>query len=455
MKGKWFKAVSLVLSSVLTLSLLVGCGGNTSSKSADSTKEVTKAEQSTQAQVEESTKAADPYATLDDSNITILYHTSKQQFDENVAKDPKFSDPVWSNIAAFETKYGGKITVKAVPWGDMKPKLIAMVNAGEQCDIAQANDQNFPIYPVKKLVQPIDQYIDVNDPLWFGSVTKAFTFGGKAYAVGVDATPIVLYYNKTLFNNNGEKTPTEYYNEGAWNWDNFKKVAMDLTKDTNGDGKIDQNGFGWWDGDYNLFLATNGLTNLAYNEDGTIGTNYQKDTAVKAIEFIQNAYIKDKYIDKSKKGDYFINEFKTGKLAMTCEYGFGGFNVFKSDNEIDFVPFPTGPDGQKDTGLGGLSGWSIPTSSKNPKGAAAFIYIMSKALLEANTKTNVERFGQEKVDLINKLAQNMLFVPIGIEKYWDANGTIVTGLRNGTPVGTFLTKANDQITEGVKITLKQ
>lgn len=449
MKGKWFKSITMVLSSVLILSSLAACGGGSESIATTSSAAASSTEQAA-----ESTTAEEPYAKLDDGNITILYHTTKQQFEENLSKDPKYFDPLWSNLSAFETKYGGKVNVKAVPWGDMKPKLIAMVNAGEQCDIAPANDQNFPIYPVKKLVQPIDQYVDMKDPLWVESVSKAFTFGGKPYAVGADATPIVLYYNKTQFTNNGVKTPTEYYKEGNWNWDTFKEVATQLTADTNGDGKVDQYGFGWWDSDYNLFLASNGLTNLSYKDDGSIGTNFKQDAAVKAIEFVQNAYLKDKYIDKSKKGDYFINEFKTGKLAMTCEYGFGGLTVFKSDNEIDFVPFPTGPNGQKDVGLGGLSGWSIPTSSKNPQGAAAFIYMMSKTLKETNEKTNIERFGQEKVDLINNLAKNMLFVPIGIEKYWDANTTIVTGLRNGTPVGTILAKANDQITEGVKITLK-
>lgn len=392
---------------------------------------------------------------LENGNITILYHTSKEQYDENKAANPAAYDAVWETIPQFEEAYGGKVNVIAVPWGDQKSTLISMVNAGDQVDVAQANDQNFPVYPLKKIVQPLDQYIDMADPFWNAAVTKAFSFGGKPYAAGVGAAPIVIYYNKTLFENNGVKSPGELYSEGNWTWDTFRSTALEMTTDTDGDGKNDQFGFGWWDAGYPLFVASNGLTLLSYNEDGSISSNYESDNVKAAMQFAQDALLKDKYIDKDKEGDYFNAEFKNGKLAMSAEYGFGGFTVFKSDYELDFVPVPTGPNGTKDVGPGGMSGWSIPTVSKNPEGAAAFIKMLSENELKAASDNNVKQFGQEKVDQMNALAGKILFAPIGVEKYWDANGAAMTGIKDGTPVGTFAATAKAMLDEGIKITLTQ
>lgn len=436
---------ALLLSFML---LIAGCGGN-NSKSSPAASE---APASSAAATTEASPSEEPKV---DGNITILYHTSKEQYEEIKAGNPNAYDAVWETIPQFEEATGGKVTVIAVPWGDQKPTLISMVNAGDQVDVAQANDQNFPVYPLKKIVQPIDPYVDLSDPMWNGAVTNTFSFGGKPYAVGTSAAPIVIYYNKTMFMNNGVKTPSEYYKEGNWNWDSFREVANQLTADTDGDGKNDQFGFGWWDAGYPLYVGSNGKTLLSYNEDGSITSNYESENVKEAMQFAQDALLKDKFIDKDKEGDYFIGEFKNGKQAMTAEYGLAGFTVFKGDYEIDFVPVPTGPKGTQDAGPGGLSGWAIPTASKNPDGAGAFIKMLSINEMKVATETNVKNFGQEKVDLINKLAGNILFTPIGVEKYWDANGAALTGIKDGTPVGTFATNAKNLLEEGIKITLTQ
>lgn len=392
---------------------------------------------------------------LTDGNITVLYHTSMEQYQENKTSNPDAYDALLESIPEFEKLYGGKVNLIAVPWGDQKATLISMVNAGEQVDVAQANDQNFPVYPLKKMLMPLGDYIDLSEPLWNGAVTKAFTFGGEPYAAGVGAAPIVIYYNKTLFENNGVKTPSELYAEGNWTWETFRQTAMEMTQDTDGDGVNDQFGFGWWDGGYALMMASNGKTLLTYNDDGSISANHDSDNVKEALQFTQDALLKDKYIDKDKEGDYFNAEFKNGKLAMSAEYGFGGFNVFKSDYEIDFVPIPKGPKGEAGAGPGGMSGWSIPTVSKNPEGAAAFIKLLSENEQKVATAKNVELYGQEKVDFMNELASKILFAPIGVEKYWDANTVLLTGIKDGTPVGTFAASAKAMLEEGINITLTQ
>lgn len=395
--------------------------------------------------------------SLENADLVIVWDMTEEAWNKEVedrkAEGKEAFNLVWSTKEAFEEKYGGTVEVIGVGWGEQQSTVIGKVNAGEVCDLAQAHDQNYPTYGAKKVMQDISQYIDVNDDFWYDSITQAFTFGGVPYAVGASASPVVISYNKTLFDQMGIKTPMEYFNEGNWTWDTFREVGLQMTGDTDGDGNNDIYGFGWWDGIYTQILAANGIASINYTSgDGTVSSNYTTPQATEAFTFLQNAYTTDKFI-MIPDGDKFVSDFKSGKLAMTCEYGFAALTVYECDYEIEWAPMPTGPSGQTYDCGGALTGFSIPVTSKNPEGAAAFIRMAYELQHEYENKDQVEKYGQDQVDLMNALKDHIKFSPIGIEKYWDANWTIHSGLIEGTPVSTFATNADEQIKEGATITL--
>ena len=45
----------------------------------------------------------------------------------------------------------------------------------------------------------------------------------------------MLYYNKTMFEDYGVKTPKEYFAEGNWNWETFQLCLEQTTKDVDAD----------------------------------------------------------------------------------------------------------------------------------------------------------------------------------------------------------------------------
>ncbi len=49
------------------------------------------------------------------------------------------------------------------------------------------------------------------------------------------------YYNRTMYENYGVKSPKEYYLEGNWTYDTMEACHESVTKDNNGNGKIDEN----------------------------------------------------------------------------------------------------------------------------------------------------------------------------------------------------------------------
>ncbi len=395
--------------------------------------------------------------SLAEDTINIIWHTTKQAYDDNVAQNPTTAfDAVWSVIPEYEAKYGVKVNVVAVDWGDMRGKAVSMVNSGESVDLVQANDQSFPVYPARKLLLPISDYVDVNDPIFTPAATRAFTFGGTPYAVGAVATPVIIYYNVDLFENNSVDDPRELYEKGEWDWEAFRRVAMELTYDSDNDGENDVFGFGFWDTDYVHFLASNGVTNLIYNEDGTISSGYLTDAGKETMTFLQNAYSVDKYMYASASGDSFVDGFKNGKLGMTMEYGFAYMNQAQNgafDFEVNWVPMPRGPQMDVNTGMCALTGWSIGVTSANPEAAANFIRMSCEMEAEMVKKNNTELYGEDAVKEMDELAARSYFVAIGIDKYWDANWSIVQGLRSNTPVVNFLTEADELIRTGFESTI--
>ncbi|MCR4882353.1 MAG: extracellular solute-binding protein [Clostridiales bacterium] len=391
-----------------------------------------------------------------EDTINIIWYNTEDTYKSNVAANPDAFDPVWSVIPEFEAATGVKVNVIAVEWGDMINTAATRVGNGEPVDLVQANDQSFPVYPARKIVQPIAQYLDLSKDCFYDSVTNAFTFGGQAYAAGNDVSPLVMYYNVDMFEANGVDLPRDLYEAGEWTWENFRRVAKELTADTDNDGEEDQFGFGYWDTDYVSFLASNGTSNLIYNEDGTISTGYLTEAGTQTMTFLQECYTVDKCMWPNSGDDTFTSGWSNGKLAMTLEFAYAILNNAANGTlpfEVDWVPMPQGPSGAGDTCLAGVTGWCIGITSALPEAAAKFIEMSAEMKLASDNKVNVERYGEANVTKMNELAGKAHFVPIGIDQYWDNNYTVFTGLRSNEPVVNFLTKAEEQIKAGYESTM--
>ncbi|RPI95895.1 MAG: extracellular solute-binding protein, partial [Chloroflexi bacterium] len=61
---------------------------------------------------------------------------------------------------------------------------------------------------------------------YFPEVWQAGVFDGKVYGLPWIAQPVVLYYNKDIFDEMGVEYPNP-----DWTWDDFKQAAMDLTNE--------------------------------------------------------------------------------------------------------------------------------------------------------------------------------------------------------------------------------
>jgi ABC-type glycerol-3-phosphate transport system substrate-binding protein len=97
-----------------------------------------------------------------------------------------------------------------------------------------------------------------------GSILK-LEYKGKLYGFGtifgdINNSMQIWAYNKTMLEREGQPDPYQLWLEGNWTWEQFEKIAKAVTRDTDGDGVVDQ-----W-GSYDLAGDSAGLLrNLAWN----------------------------------------------------------------------------------------------------------------------------------------------------------------------------------------------
>lgn len=77
------------------------------------------------------------------------------------------------------------------------------------------------------------------------AAAEKLEYKGKLYGFGtifgdINNSMQIWAYNKTMLEREGQPDPFELWKAGNWTWEEFEKIAKAVTRDTDGDGVIDQ-----------------------------------------------------------------------------------------------------------------------------------------------------------------------------------------------------------------------
>ena len=180
------------------------------------------------------------------------------------------------------------------------------------------------------------------------AMAKAYEFQGKTYGFGAAGNGVVQItltaYNKSLFEREGLPDPYELYKKGEWTWDTFKELAVQATRDLDGDGVIDQWGLATvpnYDA-VGRFAYANEAAFAKFDENGRVVFAFDEPNALDAIRLYQEL-VDLKVIAPS--GDP-ITQFVSGQAAMDVAfypwYMTGPYQDNMED-EYGLVPTPIGP----------------------------------------------------------------------------------------------------------------
>lgn len=166
------------------------------------------------------------------------------------------------------------------------------------------------------------------------------------YALPYESVPTLMFVNKTLLEREGIPMP-----EDNWTWEDFLLLCRRVTKDTDGDGVIDQ--FGCFDYGWREAVCANGVQLFAKDGASSCFSDARVEAAVKFVRELHR--VNEGFTVTSR-------EFDAGKVAFR-PFAFSEYRTYKpypwrikkySDFEWDCVKLPVGPDGRGESELSTL-----------------------------------------------------------------------------------------------------
>ncbi len=229
-----------------------------------------------------------------------------------------------------------KIDARNIPWNSYYDNLYTAIAGGNAPDAAMLKMFALPRLLEMEALEPLDDRINswdgkdnILDNLF--ELTKAQD--GKHYYLPVQYVALYLYYRADMFAELG-LTPPKTCEE-------LRDAAIKLTRDTNGDGRIDTYGFGFRggkSGHEHWGTFTLGRTGVA------LDASLNSEAGVAGTQFVVDLLQKDKVFPPSAPNDGFqeiIGAFKTGVTAMTIHHvGSSRDLVAALGDKVSAVPVP-------------------------------------------------------------------------------------------------------------------
>lgn len=152
---------------------------------------------------------------------------------------------------------------------------------GEEPDVFMILGDDFNTLSSLGALKNLDDYMkedkDFDESKYFESALQTGNYQESQYALPYESNPQLMFVNKTLLKKEGIKIPNN-----QWTLDDFYEICQKVTKDSNGDGVIDQ--YGCYNYDWLDSVYSHGAT--LFNEEGT--ECYLSQEAVKnSLIFIQ------------------------------------------------------------------------------------------------------------------------------------------------------------------------
>ena len=400
------KNIARILSVLLAVSMLfalAACGGNTDATSSlNSEASVEDASKSDITNSDVITSIPDledfsGHVSINDSDSLSSDKTTGVRYDKdyNLLYKPEdvgtLSNPIvkglvspapddeWyaQEIGWKEEAYGMEYDMDTCAWDEREMKWIAAFVGGTSYDVLTR--VNFPTVVIKGLLEPLDEYLPIEDERYFQT---AYGWDGHVYGMQAKSTNYTyrdcgelygIWYNVDLFEDNGVETPLELYNKGEWTIEAMIDAAADLTYDSDRDGANDY--FGLRCDAKQLFTTGNGAKTVEIDRTGKSGN---------AIQLVWNtpAYIKGlEYLVDVAPFSTGTESFGSGKVAMygeriQCARTFSKTSPeYKLSFEAEWVPFPKGAHGQGSKGSISLGSETvcIGKGAKNIEGAKVWI----------------------------------------------------------------------------------
>jgi ABC-type sugar transport system permease subunit/ABC-type glycerol-3-phosphate transport system substrate-binding protein len=311
--------------------------------------------------------------TDDDGKLTFMFRGGE---DEKAAYQEA--------IDRFSEESGVEVEVIVTDADQYATKLQAAISGNNVPDVFYIEQANLQSYVTSGVLLDITDHVEASgvdlDNLWDYGV-DSYRYDGKIqgtpegalYGLPKDVGPFAMGYNKTMLEAEGIEPPSA---DEPYTWDEWLEILKKVTKDTDGDKKIDQWGTGL-NVQWNMqgFAWSNGADWT--NEDRTEVTVDTPEMA-EALQYIADMTTIDKVTPNAEQAATLdtYQRWMEGQIAF---FPVGPWDV-STYNELDFdydlIPFPAGSTGEPATWIGSL-GIGVSATTAMPEEAVELVTYLS------------------------------------------------------------------------------
>lgn len=300
--------------------------------------------------------------------------------------------------------------VPVTSWSDFIQKWITMSTSGEAPDVINIGLEAVQMAVSNDLLMPLDEIVSEDQDLskvkeeYAPVLLDGFSVDDNLYGLPNGTQTMVMYYNKTMFDEAGLEYPKD-----GWTWDEFYEDAKKLTKS---DGSV--YGFGLSSSYFQLtpWWSTNNTALVDENQNPALNSKKM----VESVEFLDKL-VKEKVTPDPISSDVYTM-FSSKQLAMVGA-GRWVLNTWQdaglTNADFDCVQWPVN---EKEGSVFGGAAWGI---SKNTENKELSIELL-KSLVSEETLKAVAAGGQQ-VPPTESLATDteiMGTTPDNIEGIWKA-----------------------------------
>lgn len=221
-------------------------------------------------------------------------------------------------LQGFEEENNCKVEIELIPWDTYGEKWNLSLSSGESPDVGYLYAEMYANYIASGKIEELSSYMTEDDYKEYLYLERGKMMDGLYGMPIMTGVPFVLFYNKDILNSLNEQPPVT--------WEDFVRICKKATKDTDGDGKIDQYGYavGLNSGDMsNLYMLNAYIYSVLWQAGGDIYSDdyktvrFDDEAGQKAIDFFVSLkdYMPENVLSLAGT-DAFSTIFGEGKAAF-------------------------------------------------------------------------------------------------------------------------------------------
>ncbi|WP_425148669.1 ABC transporter substrate-binding protein [Deinococcus sp.] len=275
---------------------------------------------------------------------------------------------------------GVQVTVEVTPFADYSRKVAVQIASGDAPDVGWLAERDVPTFIASKALSDLsaglgsDRAFNLADfPV---STLTLWARGRSVYGVPFSNSPLVLFYNKDLFQQAGVADPLAQYGQAKWDYASFQASSKTIKDKTGAFGaramRLDPKA---WAG---------GLLALLWSQGGGVYDKNLKCTlnspgSVKGFQLASSMMLKD--ASMPRPGDQ--TAFESGRIGMYMDNVSYSAQLRDAKFKWGVAPLPKGPAGRI-TQLG-QAGYVVFSKGKNQAEALKFLAYLASAENMART----------------------------------------------------------------------